>query len=204
MQAFDAFFTHFGISFLTPVLGIALIAAALGGMLTWLAGPSKGLLMIGRTEGYLPPFLTRLNKHGVQQNLLMVQGVITTLIALLYAFIPDVSSAYWILSVITTQIYLIMYVLMFAAALKLRRDEPNHPRGYRAPMLPALCLIGTAASVAAFIIGFVPPSQFGAGSPLVYVLIVCAGVGIVGLLVPFLFYRKRRDSWRTVQAGEIA
>ena len=202
MQAFDGFFTHFGIGFLTPVLGIALIAAALGGMLTWLAGPSKGLLMIGRTEGYLPPFLTRLNQHGVQQNLLMVQGAVTTLIALLYAFIPDVSSAYWILSVITTQIYLICYMLMFAAAAKLRRDQPDHPRGYRAPMLPVLCVTGILASVAAFAIGFVPPSQFGNGSPIVYILIVCAGVGIVGLLVPYLFYRKRNDAWKTALPEE--
>ncbi len=196
MQAFDAFFGHFGISFLTPIIGIALVAAALGGMLTWLAGPSKGLLLIGRSEGYLPPILTRLNKHGVQQNMLVAQGVFTTLIALLYAFIPDVSSAYWILSVITTQVYLIMYVLMFAAAAKLRRDDPDHPRGYRAPALMALCALGAASSIAAFTIGFVPPSQFGAGSPWVYVLIVGGGMGIVGLLIPYLFYRNRRDSWK--------
>lgn len=196
MQAFDGFFSHFGIGFLTPIIGIALVAAALGGMLTWLAGPSKGLLLIGRSEGYLPPILTRLNKHGVQQNMLVAQGIFTTLIALLYAFIPNVSSAYWILSVITTQVYLIMYVLMFAAAAKLRRDDPDHPRGYRAPALFALCGLGAASSIAAFAIGFVPPSQFGAGSPWVYVLIVGGGMGIVGLLIPYLFYRNRRDSWK--------
>jgi amino acid transporter len=203
MQAFSGFFAHFGIGFLTPVTGVALIAAALGGMLTWLAGPSKGLLMIGRSEGYLPPFLTRLNKHGVQQNMLITQGVFTTLIALLYAFIPNVSSAYWILSVITTQIYLIMYVLMFAAAVKLRRDQPGHPRGYRAPALPTLCVVGAAASVAAFVIGFVPPSQFGAGSPLAYIGLVAGGMGIVGLLIPYLFYRNRREAWKTAH-GDVA
>ena len=48
----------------------------------------------------------------------------------------------------------------------------------------------------------VPPSQFGDGSPVVYVLIVCAGVGIVGLLVPYLFYRKRSDTWKTAPAEE--
>ncbi|MFI6220421.1 APC family permease [Nocardia salmonicida] len=196
MQAFDAFFSHFGIGFLTPIVGIALVAAAVGGMLTWLAGPSKGLLLIGRSEGYLPPFLTRLNKHGVQQNMLVAQGVFTTFIALLYAFIPNVSSAYWILSVITTQVYLIMYVLMFAAAAKLRRDHPEHPRGYRAPALMALCALGAASSIAAFTIGFVPPSQFGSGSPWVYLLIVGGGLGIVGLLIPYLFYRNRRESWK--------
>ncbi|MFD9551314.1 APC family permease [Nocardia salmonicida] len=205
MQAFDAFFSHFGIGFLTPIIGIALVAAALGGMLTWLAGPSKGLLLIGRSEGYLPPFLTRLNKHGVQQNMLVAQGVFTTFIALLYAFIPNVSSAYWILSVITTQVYLIMYVLMFAAAAKLRRDDPDHPRGYRAPALMALCALGAASSIAAFTIGFVPPSQFGAGSPWVYLLIVGGGLGIVGLLIPYLFYRNRRESWKfAVPEGQQA
>ncbi|GAB4582860.1 APC family permease [Nocardia sp. IFM 10818] len=197
MQAFDGFFNHFGIGFLTPVLGVMLVAAALGGMLTWLAGPSKGLLLIGRKEGYLPPVLTRVNKHGVQQNMLVAQGIVTTLLALLYAFIPDVSSAYWILSVITTQVYLIMYVLMFAAAIRLRRNQPDHPRGYRAPALIALCGLGTVSSVAAFLIGFVPPSQYGSGSALGYVLVIGLGMGIVGLLIPFLFLKFRRPGWKT-------
>lgn len=201
MQAFDAFFNHFGIGFLTPLLGIMLIAAALGGMLTWLAGPSKGLLMIGRTEGYLPPILTRLNKHGVQQNILVAQGVFTTLIAMLYAFIPDVSSAYWMLSAITTQVYLIMYFLMFIAAIRLRRNQPDHERGYRAPALITLSAVGLVASVAAFCIGFVPPSQFGAGSPVVYVAIIGGGMGIVGLLIPYLFFRFRRPSWKTSETA---
>lgn len=197
MQAFDGFFSHFGIGFLTPLIGVLLVAAALGGMLTWLAGPSKGLLLIGRTEGYLPPILTRLNKHGVQQNMLVAQGIVTTLIAMLYAFIPDVSSAYWILSVITTQVYLIMYVLMFVAAIQLRRNQPDHPRGYRAPALFGLCVLGTLASMAAFVIGFVPPSQFGSGSALGYFLIVGGGMGVVGLLIPYLFYRFRRADWKS-------
>ena len=51
-----------------------LVAASLGGMLTWLAGPSKGLLLISREEGYLPPFLQKLNKNGIQQNLLVPRG----------------------------------------------------------------------------------------------------------------------------------
>ncbi|MDA6840166.1 amino acid permease, partial [Escherichia coli] len=89
--AFDAVFAQFGWQWLTPIIGIMLVAASLGGMLTWLAGPSKGLLLISRQEGYLPPFLQRVNKQGVQQNILVTQGLVTTVIALLYAFIPDVS-----------------------------------------------------------------------------------------------------------------
>jgi glutamate:GABA antiporter len=199
MQAFDAVFAKFGLQILTPVIGIMLVTASLGGMLTWLAGPSKGLLLISRQEGYLPPFLQRLNKYGVQQNILVVQGVITTGIALLYAFIPDVSSAYWIFSVITTQVYLIMYLLMFVAAVRLRRNHPDHPRGYRAPMLKALCGIGFTASLAALFVGFIPPSQFGSGSTGFYVLIVAVGALGLGIVVPLLFYKLRKPSWKQAE-----
>jgi len=203
MQAFDTVFAQFGSQWLTPIVGIMLVTASLGGMLTWLAGPSKGLLLISRKEGYLPPFLQRLNKHGVQQNILVAQGLITSVIALMYAFLPNVSSAYWIFSVITTQVYLIMYLLMFVAAARLRRKQPDHPRGYRAPMLIGLCGVGFAASLAALLIGFVPPSQFGSGNVGVYLVIVAGGALGLGLLVPYLFYRLRKPSWKTADPEEV-
>lgn len=204
MQAFDAVFSNFGWQWLTPIVGIMLVTASLGGMLTWLAGPSKGLLLISRQEGYLPPFLQRLNKNGVQQNILVVQGVVTTVIGMAYALIPNVSSAYWIFSVITTQVYLIMYLLMFVAAVRLRRLQPDHRRGYRAPMLLGLCGVGFGASLAALLVGFIPPSQFSSGSPLVYFLIVGGGALGLGLFVPFLFYRFRKPSWKQPVPEEVA
>ena len=106
---------------------------------------------------------------------------------------------------ITTQVYLIMYLLMFVAAVRLRRKQPDHPRGYRAPMLVGLCGVGFAASLAALLIGFVPPSQFGGGSAGVYVLIVARRrarprpAGAVPLLpVPqaLLEAARRRRRWR--------
>ena len=126
----------------------------------------------------------------------MIQGLVTTVIALGYALIPDVSSTYWIFSVITTQVYLIMYLLMFVAAIRLRRIDPDHPRGYRAPMLIGLAGVGFTASLAALLVGFIPPSQFGGENPIVYFLIVAGGALGLGLLVPFLFYKLRKPSWK--------
>ena len=199
MQAFDAVFAHFGMQWMTPVMAMALICASLGGFFAWLAGPSKGLLLIGKREGYLPPRFQQLNKNGIQQNILVAQGWVVSLIALLFAFVPDVSTSYWIFSVITTQTYLIMYVLMFVAAMRLRRTQPDHPRGYHAPMLKTLCIVGGLASVAAFLIGFVPPSQFGGGG-VGYVLLIGAGVLVVGFIAPFALLHFRRPSWKTAQA----
>ena len=196
MQAFDGFFAYFDLQVLVPIVAIALVCASAGGMLTWLSGPSKGLLLIARREGYLPPFFQRQNENEVAVNILVVQGAVTTVIALLYALVPSVSSAYWILSVMTTQVYLIVYLLMFIAARNLRRDQPDVPRGYRAPMLGFLCIVGFVASLAAIFIGFVPPSQFESGSAAAYGGLILAGTVLLGLLPPWLFLRARKPSWK--------
>ena len=65
MQAFDAFFAFFDLQVLVPIVAIALVCASAGGMLTWLSGPSKGLLLIARREGYLPPFFQQQNENEV-------------------------------------------------------------------------------------------------------------------------------------------
>ncbi|WP_370413671.1 APC family permease [Streptomyces fradiae] len=204
MQAFQAFFAYFGVGWMTPIAAVMLISASLAGMLTWLAGPSKGLLEISRQEGYLPPFLQKLNKYGIQQNILVTQGVVTSVIALGYALIPNVSSVYWIFSTITTQVYLIVYLLMFAAAMRLRKTRPDHPRGYRVPAIGVVCVTGLLASAAALAIGFVPPSQFGGGSVWSYVLIVGGGLVILGLLIPWAFLKFRKPSWRQPAAATEA
>jgi glutamate:GABA antiporter len=196
MQAFEAFFGYFNLGALVPIVAVALVCASAGGMLTWLAGPSKGLLMIARREGYLPRFFQQQNEHEIPVNILVVQGAVTTVIALLYALIPSVSSAYWILSVMTTQVYLIVYLLMFVAAINLRRRQPNTERGYRAPAIKLLCVVGFVASAAAIVIGFVPPSQFENGNDLAYVGLILAGTGLLGLLPPWLFLKLRKPDWK--------
>src|SRR6478735_3880774 len=170
MQAFDAFFAYFNLQKLVPIVAIALVCASAGGMLTWLAGPSKGLLLIAR----------------------------------LYALVPSVSSAYWILSVMTTQVYLIVYLLMFVAAVNLRSRQPNVERGYTAPALKFLCVVGFLASAAAVLIGFVPPSQFENGSDAAYVGLILAGTVLLGLLPPVLFLWRRKPSWKMAESGEEA
>jgi glutamate:GABA antiporter len=196
MQAFNSLFDHYGLGFAVPLIAIALAVGALAGMICWLDGPSEGLLKIGREEGYLPPYFQQVNRKGIEVRILAAQGTVITLIALLYAFIPSVSHAYWIFAAMATQVYLIMYVLMFIAAVRLRRSQPEHARGYRAPALGALCVLGAVSSVAALVIGFVPPSQFGHSNPLEYILLILAGVLAIGVAPPLLLDRLRKPEWK--------
>jgi amino acid transporter len=201
MQAFTRLLTHFGLAFAVPLIAIALAVGALAGMLDWLDGPSEGLLRIGRQQGFLPPYFQRVNGKGIEVRILTAQGALITAIAVLYAFIPDVSRAYWIFAAMATQVYLIMYVLMFIAAIRLRRSQPDHARGYRAPALGLLCLVGAVSSVAALVIGFVPPSQFGHPNPLVYTVFILAGILAIGILPPLLMDRLRKPGWKATGSG---
>jgi amino acid transporter len=201
MQAFDRLLAHFGIGFAVPLIAIALALGALAGLLSWLDGPSEGLLRIGREQGFLPPFFQRVNGKGIEVRILAAQGTVITLIALLYAFIPSVSHAYWIFAAMATQVYLIMYVLMFIAAMRLRRAQPDHPRGYRAPALGLLCVLGVLSSVAALVIGFIPPAQFGHSNPLIYGAVILAGILAIGIAPPLLLDRLRKPEWKAPSGG---
>ena len=197
MQAFRSLLDHFSLSFLEPVIAIGLVLASISGLLDWLGGPSTGLVRIGRERGYLPRYFQHVNANGVQVRILATQGAVITVIGLLYALVPTVSRAYWIFAALATEVYLIMYVLMFVAAGNLRRRQPEHQRGYRAPALIVICGVGVLASVAACIVGLLPPSQLGHTNTPVYVLTMLAGVLLVGVLPPTLLYRLRRPSWQT-------
>jgi glutamate:GABA antiporter len=197
MQAFRSLLDHFSLSFLEPVIAIGLVVASISGLLDWLTGPSTGLVQIARERGYLPLYFQQVNANGVQLRILVAQGVVITLIGLLYALVPTVSRAYWVFAALATEVYLIMYVLMFIAARNLRRRQPKHRRGYRAPALITICAVGTAASVAACAVGVLPPSQLGHVSTPAYASALLAGVLLIGVLPPVLLYRLRQPEWRT-------
>ena len=46
---------------------------------------------------------------------------------------PSVNSSYWILSALTSQLALVFYLFMFAAAIRLRYRNADTPRAYRIP-----------------------------------------------------------------------
>ena len=96
LVGFDNYFNFIKASWLSPIIAIALAFGVLAGVLTWVAGPSKGIFAVGKA-GYLPPFFQKTNKLGVQKNILLVQGLAVTFLSLLFVVMPSVQSIYKIL-----------------------------------------------------------------------------------------------------------
>ena len=195
---FDNYFRHFHLSWAGPIIAIALMFGVLAGVLTWVAGPSKGIFMVGKA-GYLPPFFQCTNKLGVQRNILLVQGGIVTLLSLLFVVMPSVQSFYQILSQLTILLYLIMYMLMFAAAITLRYKMKSTPRPFRLGkgngLMWLLGILGFGGSLLAFILSFVPPGQISMGSHTVWYSVLIIGC-VVMVVIPFIIYAMRKPSWR--------
>ena len=116
---FDNYLRYLHLSWASPVIAVALMFGVLAGVLTWVAGPSKGIFTVGKA-GYLPPFFQKTNANGVQKNILLIQGLAVTLLSLLFVVMPSVQSLYQLLSHLTVLLYIIMYLLMFSGAIYLR------------------------------------------------------------------------------------
>ncbi len=200
MKAFQQIFARFGIGWATPIICLLLAFGGIGGVMSWISGPSRGLLWTAQ-QGEIPPFLAKTNKNGVQISILVVQGVIVTILSLTYFILADVSVAFFLLSAVTITLYLIMYMLMYAAALRLRYSQPDLTRSYRVPGgIAGMWIVagtGFAGVVFAFIVGFFPPSQLPVGSPALYVGLVAGGT-IVFTGLPLLITMMKQASWRAV------
>ena len=200
---FDNYFKYLHISWMGPIIAIALVFGVLAGVLTWVAGPSKGIFTVGRA-GYLPPFFQKTNKQGVQRNILLVQGVIVTILGLLFVVMPSVQSFYQILSQLTVLLYLIMYMLMFASAITLRYKLPKLERPFRLGakgngLMWILGGLGFCGSLLAFVLSFIPPSQISVGSNKVWFLVLIFGA-IIFVVIPFIIYSCRKPSWKAPDA----
>ena len=195
---FDNFFRYFHIPWAGSVIAVALMLGVLASVLTWVAGPSKGIFTVGKA-GYLPPFFQKSNSHGVQRNILLVQGGIVTLLSLLFVVMPSVQSFYQILSQLTILLYLIMYMLMFAAAIVLRYKMKDAERPFRLgkgnALMWILGVVGFSGSLLAFVLSFIPPGQINTGSNTVWYTVLIAGC-IIMVIIPFIIYALRKPSWR--------
>jgi amino acid transporter len=198
-QAFSVYADGFGVPGLAYVLSGLLVVGALAASIAWIAGPSRSMLLVGRA-GYLPPLLQRTNRNGVQIALLLLQGTIVTALALVFVVAPNTSAAFAVLQDVSIILYMLMYVIMFAAAIVLRRSQPEARRPIRIPALPLVASIGALSAAAAIVLGMSPPSGFTSTPAGRYALIVGAGV-IVLAAPPQIIYRFRKPSWRTDAEG---
>jgi len=197
MEAFQKFFAAHGLHWLVPLVAVLVVAGSLGEVAAWILGPSKGLLVSAR-HGLLPPILQRRRHGDIPVNILMLQAIVVTGLVFVFLLMPTVSSAYWILTALTAQLYLIMYLLMFLSALVLRYKRPEVHRPYRIPLGNAgmwlTAILGLIGCLFTLFVGFFPPSQLKTGNLLFYEIFLILGI-LMMCGAAFIIHGLRKPKW---------
>ena len=207
MQAFQDFFQQLGVGgWATKVMAGLVGLGTLAVISTWMLGPSKGVYA-AEESGELPPELHYVNKRHAPVAMLVFQGALGTLFALLFLFIPSVNTSYWMLTALTTQLTVLMYLLMLAAAIRLRYTEPDTPRAYRVPGGKYLGMwvvagMGILGSAFGLVIGFVPPSGISHWSTPIYIGAMLVGI-VICSVPPFLAQVLKKPSWRITHPDPV-
>ncbi len=179
------------IPWLVPFLAGAIILGGVSGVCAWIIGPSKGL-MVAAEDGSLPGFLKKKNQASVPKNVLLLQGVVVSILSLAFVLMPTVNSSFWLLSQVTAQLALIVYLFLFASGIVLRyRKGAKKQRSFSIPGgkrfgMWCIGLVGIFACLVAFCLGFTPPAELEIGRVWVYEMVLIFGI-LVSIGLPFIF-----------------
>lgn len=197
MDAFKAFFINYNLLWVLPVMAFLLIIGAIAEVNSWIIGPVKGLYATS-IHGNLPPFFQKVNKHDVPTRLLFFQAVLMSATSLVFLYMPQVSSAFWMLTALSAQSYLVMYILMFIAAIRLRYSKPHVPRAYRVPFkskgIWLFSSMGILSSCFAIALCFVPPTNLQVGNTTLYGVLLAIGLAIM-CVIPLWIHLHRKPHW---------
>jgi amino acid transporter len=201
MQAIQYFFDAAGLPELVEPMAVLITIGGVVSLAAWLIGPAKGLGVVAE-EGNMPPMFNRTNRYGAPVAVLVTQALIGSVISLLYVFLPSVNQAYWILSAMTVELLCIVYVLVFAALIRLRYTQPDRPRPFKIPggMVGVWLVggIGAAGVIFSFLVGLMPPSYYDNG--LGYVAAVLFGTFVLAA-PPLVFLRMKKPEWKKKGTG---
>ena len=132
-QAFTVYADGFGIPGLVQrAVRPASWSARSPPSIAWIAGPSRSMWLVGRA-GYLPKALQKTNRNDVQMPMLLPPGRRRHDPVARVRGGPNTSAAFAMLQDMSMILYMGMYVFMFAAAIKLRRSQPDVERPIRIP-----------------------------------------------------------------------
>ena len=198
MQTFSVFFNQQNVSWLIPIVAFMAAVGAFGQLSTWVLGPSTAMLQVAR-NGFMPPWWQKSNSAGVPIRFVLVQATMVSLVALIYVIVPAVNAGFFMVLILTMVLYAVMYLLLFAAGIRLRYKYPDVKRTYRVPGgntgMWITGGVGFLTMIFVMVISFFPPSVLQVGSPLFYVLFMVMGL-VIFTSLPMIIYACRKPGWK--------
>ncbi|MEZ9144297.1 APC family permease [Vibrio sp. 10N.286.52.C3] len=193
--------------FIIYVLGVVTLITFIGNMVSWTMGSSRAAAEAGK-EGELPQIAAKTSdKHGTPVGANLITGLVSTSVIIIYAFFANTNDElFWSMFAFSSCVFLMPYLFMFPAYLKLRTTDADRTRPFRVPgnlvvqkVITTVCFLIVFQAVVLFIF---PDIIFG-NIEWTYSLPILTGVLItivVGEIL--LMHANKRNNIKT--AEEIA
>lgn len=197
MEAFKDFLQAFKLTWAQPIIVLLIIISGISTLAAWLLGPARGLAVAAQ-YGDFPVYFGKESARGIPVRLLLLQVGIATLLAFLFVLLPNLNVAFWLLTVLTSQFTLIMYILLFSSATVLRKQvAANSADTFKIPGKGVghwlISCIAIIVCVGAYILGFFPPAQLPIPNLWIYEGLIITG-NLVYLILPILIYKKSKSA----------
>ncbi len=193
VQTFETLFTHFdsSLGWMASVVAGMLALGVIAEVSSWVVGPSRGMFAAAQ-KGLLPKVFTKTNKKDVPVPLVLVQGLVVTVWAIVLTLGGGGNNLSFLTAIsLTVVIYIVGYVLMFISYIRMIRRK-DIQRSYNVPggkvFKYIISFAGLIVSLFALGISFVPPSSIAAGEDVTYISILVISF-IVVLVLPFIIYQ---------------
>lgn len=199
-QAFQIFLNAYGLAPYLPVLVVMVLIGSIGGLTNWVMSPAKGLLQSAEL-GFLPKWLRHKNKNDVASHVLILQAILVSLLSIGFLVLPSINGSYWLLTDMSTQLYILMYIILFFSAIaikcKFHHIKTGLLMGGKKPFV-IVSLLGLFGCAVSLIVGFIPPDGINVGSVLHFELTF--GLGMLAMIIPvFFFYGYRKFASKSHQ-----
>jgi len=125
---------------------------------------------------------------------LITQAILVSLFCMVFFLVPGVNAFYWFLTALSTSLYMMMYILMFAAALFLHYRYIDRPKVFKIPMgsfgIWLTVLLGLLGCSVTIFVGFFPPDAVHIASRTQYALMIGVANLIILSPIPIFFLYK--------------
>lgn len=198
-QPYMIFCADLGIpSIFVNIISAMILIGVLVQLSAWVLGPSKSMIKVAE-DGNLPPFFQKRNSKGIPITFVMLQAIVISLVSVMYIVVPDVNSAFLVITITTTILYCIVYALIAISAVRLRYKEPNMNRPFRLGkgngMMWFVSLLSLLSVLITIVVSLIPPSILPKSFSTGYVIYqVVATVVMVG--VALIIYKFKKPSWK--------
>lgn len=181
---------------LMPFINFLIAIGTWMAMCAYLSEPSKAFYQAVKTSG-LSRQLEKSNSYSIPITIMLLQGIFVTGISFVFGLFENPSDFYWMLTDLASQLYLLIYIMMFLAVIKLKVVRKVYPINI-IPMkkygVLLFGILGSILSVFSFIMGCLPAEDNSIDFPIVYSLSAVSLIFVMTVipLVGLKFKRMRK------------